>query len=102
MSGWLIVLTGLIYLYVSIEQVLKGNPGMGIAYFGYAFSNIGLYLLATKQETIMEEPQRRPLDPTTPKIPSVKKIPMPSVEKELHDLIQDSKEYLKERKNNSS
>ena len=96
MSGWLIVLTGLIYLYVSIEQVLKGNPGMGIAYFGYAFSNIGLYLLATKQETIMEEPQRIPLDPTTPKIPSVKKIPMPSVEKELHDLIQDSKEYLKE------
>tara|TARA_Y100000004_G_scaffold175866_1_gene215844 strand:- start:516 stop:668 length:153 start_codon:yes stop_codon:yes gene_type:complete len=50
----------------------------------------------------MEEPQRIPLDPTTPKIPSVKKIPMPSVEKELHDLIQDSKEYLKERKDNSS
>ena len=49
MSGWLIVLTGLIYLYVSIEQLWKGNPGMGIAYFGYAFSNIGLYLLASKQ-----------------------------------------------------
>ena len=48
MSGWLIVLTGVIYLYVSIEQVLKGNTGMGIAYFGYAFSNIGLYLLAYK------------------------------------------------------
>jgi hypothetical protein len=48
MSGWLIVLTGLIYLYVSIEQIWKGNAGMGIAYFGYAFSNIGLYLLASK------------------------------------------------------
>tara|TARA_B100001778_G_scaffold179100_1_gene147302 strand:+ start:1215 stop:1361 length:147 start_codon:yes stop_codon:yes gene_type:complete len=48
MSGWLIVITGLIYLYVSVEQVLRGNPGMGIAYFGYAFSNIGLYLLASK------------------------------------------------------
>jgi len=48
MSGWLIVLTGMIYLYVSIEQVLKGNPGMGIAYLGYSFSNIGLYLLASK------------------------------------------------------
>ena len=30
------------------EQLLKGNSGMGIAYFGYAFSNIGLYLLASK------------------------------------------------------
>tara|TARA_Y100000361_G_scaffold109928_1_gene99871 strand:- start:285 stop:431 length:147 start_codon:yes stop_codon:yes gene_type:complete len=48
MSGWLIVLTGLIYLYVSLEQIYKGNAGMGIAYFGYAFSNIGLYLLASK------------------------------------------------------
>ena len=48
MSGWLIALTGVIYLYVSMEQVHKGNLGMGIAYFGYAFSNIGLYLLASK------------------------------------------------------
>ena len=48
MSGWLIVLTGLIYLYVSLEQIYKGNAGMGIDYFGYAFSNIGLYLLASK------------------------------------------------------
>jgi len=48
MSGWLIALTGAIYLYVSMEQVQKGNLGMGIAYFGYAFSNIGLYLLASK------------------------------------------------------
>ena len=28
----------------------------------------------------MKEPQRIPLDPTTPKIPSVKKIPMPALE----------------------
>jgi|TARA_B100001094_G_C18174798_1_gene797294 hypothetical protein len=48
MSGWLIALTGCVYLYVSIEQVYKGNIGMSIAYFGYAFSNIGLYLLASK------------------------------------------------------
>lgn len=46
MSGWLIGLTGLIYAYVSAEQFWRGNPGMGIAYFGYALSNIGLYLLA--------------------------------------------------------
>ena len=48
MSGSLIILTGLIYAYVSLEQGVKGNTGMCMAYAGYAFSNIGLYFLATK------------------------------------------------------
>jgi hypothetical protein len=48
MSAWLIAFTGLIYCYVSIEQLYKGNIGMFIAYLGYSFSNIGLYLLASK------------------------------------------------------
>lgn len=48
MSAWLIAFSGCIYLYVSIEQLYKGNIGMFITYFGYAFSNIGLYLLANK------------------------------------------------------
>jgi hypothetical protein len=48
MSGWLIILTGLIYAYVSLDQGMKGNMGMAIAYTGYAFSNIGLFLLATR------------------------------------------------------
>lgn len=48
MSGTLIIITGLIYAYVSLEQGVKGNAGMCMAYAGYAFSNIGLYLLATK------------------------------------------------------
>jgi len=48
MSGWLILLTGAIYAYVAVEQCFKGNTGMLIAYAGYAFSNIGLYLLASK------------------------------------------------------
>jgi len=46
MSGWLIAMTGLVYAYVAIEQGIKGNIGLAIAYTGYAFSNIGLYLLA--------------------------------------------------------
>lgn len=46
MSKSLIVITGIIYGYVAIEQLIKGNYGMGFAYVGYAFSNIGLYLLA--------------------------------------------------------
>ena len=48
MSGWLIALTGCAYLYVSLEQLFKGNYGLGIAYAGYSFANVGLYMLATK------------------------------------------------------
>jgi len=48
MSGWLIAFTGVIYAYVALEQGYKGNIGMLIAYLGYAFANIGLYMLASK------------------------------------------------------
>ena len=48
MSSWLIALTGAIYAYVSIEQALKGNLVMFSSYAGYSFSNIGLYMLASK------------------------------------------------------
>lgn len=46
MSGHLIALTGLIYLYVAAEQGCRGNAGMCVAYLGYAFANVGLYLMA--------------------------------------------------------
>jgi hypothetical protein len=45
-SGPLIILTGIIYAYVAIEQGMKGNSGMAVAYAGYAFANYGLYKLA--------------------------------------------------------
>lgn len=48
MSAWLIILTGMIYSYISIEQGIKGNIAMMVVYGGYAFSNIGLYWMATK------------------------------------------------------
>lgn len=48
MSGPLIIITGLIYSYVALEQLRCGNYGMFYAYCGYAFSNIGLYILADK------------------------------------------------------
>lgn len=48
MSAWLIAFTGVIYLYVALEQGYKGNNGMFIAYIGYAFANVGLYMLANK------------------------------------------------------
>lgn len=46
MSGPLIAITGMIYLYVAVDQFRRGNSPMGIAYLGYAFSNVGLYLVA--------------------------------------------------------
>jgi hypothetical protein len=44
MSGNLIILTGLIYAYVAVEQFCKGNTPLAIVYAGYSFSNIGLFL----------------------------------------------------------
>lgn len=46
MSSWLIALCGFIYLFVSIDLLWKGKTGLAIAYFGYAFANIGLYMAA--------------------------------------------------------
>ena len=48
MSAWLIIVTGVIYGYIAVEQAVKGNVPMAVVYSGYAFSNIGLYILATK------------------------------------------------------
>jgi hypothetical protein len=48
MSSWLIIVTGVIYGYIAVEQGLKGNMPMAVVYTGYAFSNVGLYILATK------------------------------------------------------
>jgi hypothetical protein len=48
MSSWLIVLVGLIYLYITIEQFIKGNVGLGCMYAGYCFANYGAWLIATK------------------------------------------------------
>ncbi len=49
MSGGLIALTGGIYLYVGLEQYIKfSNVPMLWTYVGYAFANIGLYMMASK------------------------------------------------------
>ena len=46
MSSWLIIVTGVIYSYIAAEQAFKGNMGMAICYAGYAFGNVGLYMMA--------------------------------------------------------
>jgi hypothetical protein len=49
MSAFLIIITGLIYFYVGLEQWFKyNNLPMLLTYIGYAFANIGLYMMASK------------------------------------------------------
>ena len=47
MSTWLIIFVGLVYAYISVENFIQGNVGMGIVFAGYSFSNYGLYKLAS-------------------------------------------------------
>jgi hypothetical protein len=42
----LIILVGLIYGYIAIDQACKQSLANTIVYAGYAFSNIGLWMLA--------------------------------------------------------
>jgi hypothetical protein len=42
MSAPLIIAVGFVYLFVAVDQWLHGNPGMAIAWFGYALANVGL------------------------------------------------------------
>ena len=48
MSAHLIAITGCIYAYVCVEQLCRGNLPMAVTYAGYAFANIGLWLLASR------------------------------------------------------
>lgn len=49
MSGNLIAITGLIYLWVAFDQGYNHkNIPMLITYIGYAAANVGLYMLANK------------------------------------------------------
>lgn len=46
MSSTLIAACGCAYAWVAIDQAIKGNWPMVIVYAGYAFANVGLYILA--------------------------------------------------------
>jgi len=46
MSAPLIAICGVIYLFVAVDLAWHGKTGLAIAYAGYAFSNVGLYLAA--------------------------------------------------------
>ena len=42
MSAPLIIAVGFVYLFVALDQWRAGNPGMAVAWFGYALANVGL------------------------------------------------------------
>lgn len=48
MSAWLIGSIGIVYAIVSVDLLLKGNTGLGIAFIGYAIGNVGLTMEAMK------------------------------------------------------
>jgi len=48
MSANLIIVTGLIYAYIFLEQLVKGDFGLAWMYFGYSVANYGAWLLATR------------------------------------------------------
>ena len=48
MAGWLIALTGMIYLWVAADLAYQQKVGLSLAYLGYAFANVGLYIAATR------------------------------------------------------
>jgi hypothetical protein len=45
MSGWLVIVVGVIYAGVAVMQGFKGDTPLAIVFGGYALSNIGLWML---------------------------------------------------------
>lgn len=43
---YLIIAIGVVYLLIGIDQLRKGSVGNFVIYAGYAFSNIGLFMMA--------------------------------------------------------
>jgi len=48
MAAPLIAIIGLVYLVVSVDLLIKGHHGLGIAFLGYALGNIGLTMEAMR------------------------------------------------------
>ena len=46
MAGWLIAATGVAYAWVAIEMALSGKWALAMVWSGYAFAQIGLYIIS--------------------------------------------------------
>jgi hypothetical protein len=49
MNAELIGMIGLVYLYVGVDFILKGQVGMGISFLGYALGNVGLVIVTLQK-----------------------------------------------------
>jgi hypothetical protein len=45
-AAWLIAGIGVVYLVVSVQLLLEGKVGLGVAFLGYSLGNVGLYIAA--------------------------------------------------------
>lgn len=46
MAPWLIMAVAVVYTMIGADLIRTGKLGLGLAFLGYAFSNIGLYMAA--------------------------------------------------------
>jgi hypothetical protein len=46
MSSTTILLIGCVYLYIALDKLYRGDIGLGIAFLGWAVSNVGLFMNA--------------------------------------------------------
>jgi hypothetical protein len=49
MNAELIAIIGVVYLYVGITFIMKGQVGMGISFLGYALGNVGLVIVTLQK-----------------------------------------------------
>ena len=48
-SSWLIGIVGFMYFAVSIDMVAHGKWALAMVWAGYAFAQIGLWVISTKE-----------------------------------------------------
>lgn len=46
MTPWMILVVAAIYCYIAVDLICAGKTGLSVAFLGYAFSNIGLWIAA--------------------------------------------------------
>jgi hypothetical protein len=46
MAPWLVLIVAFVYTYCSWDFYRDGQPGLSLAFAGYAISNVGLYWAA--------------------------------------------------------
>jgi hypothetical protein len=45
MNAWLIAIIGIVYLFVAVQFIMKGQVGLGVSFLGYALGNVGMVMV---------------------------------------------------------